>query len=120
VSDDGAVAAYQALPADGLGTITSEMDLRERVRLLLDQVVPVLPESAAEFIVTASLSSARQTSLGDPADMGRRSSASFAMHQGDLVLPADSSVSREALVSSPTAVAAEIAARLAQALQKTR
>lgn len=118
--DAGPVVAYLALPSDTLGSLTNEADLTDRLRELLDQAIPLLPPHAADVLVTALLVDEGRTRLGDPASLGHRHSGTLAYGQTGILLPADRSVSVDAVKTTPTLVARELAARLAHQIGTDR
>lgn len=115
---DGAAAAYLALPTDVLGSITDAAGLERDVLALLDQIVPFLPADAADIAVTACLVDEGRTVLGDPADVGRRTSGTLGYGQPEIVLPADQAVTADAMRRATQQVATEIAARVRDALRR--
>lgn len=118
VTGTGPIVAYSALPSDTMGGLANEEELARVILLLLDQILPFVPPDTADVAVTTVLADEGRVLLGDPSQLGHRTSATVGFGRGDLVLPADRAISREALMSSPQTVARELAARLAQELRE--
>lgn len=114
---EGGAAAYLALPTDVMGSITDAASLERDVLALLDQIVPFVPADAAEVAVTACLMDEGRTVLGDPSEVGRRTSGTLGFGQSEIVLPADQAVSADALRRATQQVAAEIGTRVRDALR---
>jgi hypothetical protein len=120
LSGAGEGAAYSALPWDTLGSLTDLSDMTGRVQELLEQVIPFVPEEAQDLAVASFLIDEGRTDIGDPSQVGHRSSGMFGFGRSDIALPADRAVSRSALVAQPFEVARDVAARMCEALRDRR
>ena len=120
VTRGGAVAIFQTLPSDTLGSLVDEQDLAQRFTILLRHVVPYLPE-AEHITVAAAIDPADRVMLGDPSTVGHRNSGHMGLGRGKPVRadPADQ-VPTPALAPHLHDVSRDLAARIAQALRHRR
>lgn len=116
VSRDGSVVAYQALPTDLLGAFVDQADLTQRLVTLLRQAVYHVP-AVEKIAIAAGIDPADHVQLGDPAQVGNRSSGSMGWNNEPVRVPATDAVSLASLQASIPEAANEIALKLVEQLR---
>lgn len=117
---DGAIAIFQALPSDMLGSLVDQSDLTQRFTVLLRHLLPYLPDSE-NITVAAAIDPADNLILGDPTSVGNRNSGHMAWGRGEpAAAPPADQVPRTSLAPHLHDVARDLAARILQGLRGRR
>lgn len=112
VSRLSAVALWEELPRDSLGTILDRADLASRLARLLRIGAELMSPGAADVAFAVALGPTRMISEADIRDLGRRSSASMEMTDRLIRIDAEDSVPSDVVVRATDEIAAELAVRL--------
>lgn len=114
----GQVTAFHALPTDLMGALVDAGDLQRRVATLLPICATLLHTVSGTIAVAAAISPLDKVFEGDPSRVGGRNSGGMRMRQelAAQMQPA-ATVGAAALASHNGDVAAEVAARLLQAVR---
>jgi len=116
VSRDGSVVAYQALPTDSYGAFVDQAGLTQRLVTLIRQAVQHVP-AVEKIAIAAGIDPADRVQLGDPAQVGNRSSGSMGWNNEPVRVPATDAVSLASLQASIPEAANEIALKLVEQLR---
>lgn len=121
VDRDGAGLAFKTLPADVMGALINQDDLRQRLVVLLRALAPHIRGEADRVALAAAIEPVDQVFEGDPAEVGRRTSGAMRMVTGAAARtePQDT-VPLTSLTSATSEIANELAARLLQEIRATR